>query len=420
MKNFKLKDENGKIYKGWWITFMGTILMTFAYSGIVSVSGQFILPVTEELGLQIGDFSFWVTILSLTAIVFLLFSGKIFQKHTIKKVMVISCFCGVIGFIGFATSQTLIQFYVSSVILGICFAGLTTTPCTLLVSNWFGPKMRGTALGILFGANSIAACIFMPILNQIIINVGWRGAYFVLAGIILFICLPLVLKLTVWSPEDLGIKRMGDMEEDAEENLKGIPFKEGLKRPSTWLMLITGTLLVIPSSAILVHAQPFMVMNGYSSTFASSVISIMIGICLVTCIIVGAIKDKFGLRVAALFTGIAFMLAYISQIYIPDGGTIMVIGFALFYGLGCPAVNIVSPLFANYMFGDKEVGAYIGYINMFISIGGAFGGSIVGKIYDISSSYITAFWMCVVLLAIMTIIRTILTGKRFQFTDDTK
>lgn len=417
MKNFKLKDENGRIYMGWYITLMGIILMTFAYSCVVSVAGQFMLPVTEDLGIQIGDFSLWMTILSLTAIVFLLFFSKIFSKKTVKKIMIIACICGVVGFVGFGTSSSLIQFYLSSVVLGICFAGLTTTPCTLLVSNWFGPAMRGKALGILFGGNSIAICIFIPILNLIIQTFGWRWAYFILAGILLVICLPMILKLTKWSPDDLGIRRMGDgvSEEVDAEKLEGISFKEGLKKPSTWIMFLTGTLLVIPSSAILAHSQPFMVMHGYSPTFASTVTSIMIGICLVTCIMVGAIKDKFGLRAAAIFTGIAFILAYVSQIYIPTGGMIMVLGFILFYGLGCPAVNIVSPLFANHMFGDKEVGAFIGYINMFISVGGAFGSSIVGKMYDASGSYITAFWMCAALLAIMTILRFILSGSKFSY-----
>lgn len=417
MSKFSLKDEKGKIYMGWYITFMGIILMTFAYSCVVSVAGQFMLPVTEDLGIQIGDFSLWMTILSLTAIAFLLFFSKIFSKKTVKKIMIVACLCGVVGFIGFGTSNFLMQFYISSVVLGICFAGLTTTPCTLLVSNWFGTAMRGKALGILFGGNSIAICVFIPILNIIIQSFGWRAAYFILAGILLIVCIPMILKLTIWSPEELGIKRMGDIEgeEDNTKELEGISFKEGLKKPSTWIMFITGTLLVIPSSAILAHSQPFMVMNGYSATFASTVTSIMIGICLITCIMVGAIKDKFGLRTAAVFTGIAFILAYVSQIYIPAGGMIMVLGFIIFYGLGCPAVNIVSPLFANHMFGDKEVGAFIGYINMFISVGGAFGSSIVGKMYDALGSYITAFWVCALLLAVMTVLRFVLSGKKFNY-----
>lgn len=417
MSKFSLKDEKGKIYMGWYITFMGIILMTFAYSCVVSVSGQFMIPVTEDLGIQIGDFSLWLTIMSVTSIIFLLFFSKIFSKKTVKKIMIIACLCGVVGFIGFGTSNSLMQFYISALVLGICFSGLTTTPCTLLVSNWFGTAMRGKALGILFGGNSIAICVFIPILNIIIQSFGWRAAYFILAGILLIICLPMILKLTIWSPEELGIKRMGDIEgeEDNTKELEGISFKEGLKKPSTWIMFITGTLLVIPSSAILAHSQPFMVMNGYSPTFASTVTSIMIGICLITCIMVGAIKDKFGLRTAAVFTGIAFILAYVSQIYIPAGGMIMVLGFIIFYGLGCPAVNIVSPLFANHMFGDKEVGVFIGYINMFISVGGAFGSSIVGKMYDASGSYITAFWVCALLLAVMTVLRFVLSGRKFNY-----
>ncbi len=416
MSHFKLKDETGKIYKGWYITLMGIILMTFAYSCVVSVAGQFILPVTEDLGLQIGDFSLWMTIMSVTSILFLLLFSKVFSKKTVKKIMIIACICGVAGFVGFGTSHSLMQFYIFSLVLGVCFSGLTTTPCTLLVSNWFGPAMRGKALGILFGGNSIAICVFIPILNMIIQKLGWRNAYFTLAGILLIVCLPMILKLTIWSPEDCGIKRMGDDENtQVDAELEGISFKEGLKKPSTWIMFLTGTLLVIPSSAILAHSQPFMVMNGYSATFSSTVISIMIGICLITCIMVGAIKDKFGLRTAAVFTGVCFILAYVSQIYIPTGGMVMVLGFIIFYGLGCPAVNIVSPLLANHMFGDKEVGAFIGYVNMFIAVGGAFGTSIVGKMYDASGSYITAFWMCAALLAIMTILRFVLSGNNFFY-----
>ena len=418
MSKFTLKNENGKIYTGWYIAAMGIILMTFAYSCIVSVSGMFMVPVTEALDLQIGDFSVWVTIMSVTAIIFLLIFSKIFSKRTIKPIMIVSCLCGVAGFIGFATSQSLIQFYLFSVLLGICFGGLTTTPSTLLVSNWFGTKMRGKALGILFGGNSIVVMLIMPVLNQIILKFGWRVAYFVLAGALLIICLPLVLKFAIWSPESVGQKRMGDAGEQetlSSDQLPGVTFKDGLKKPSTWLVFLSGTLLVIPSSAILVHSQPFMIMHGYSATFAANTTSIMIGICVVTCILVGFINDRFGLRAAALFSGVAFILDYIAQIYIPAGGMLMVVLFIVLYGLGCPAVNIVSPLFANHMFGEKEVGTFIGYINLFISIGGAIGSSFVGKLYDLTGTYILPFWICAGLLLVMTIIRFVFASKKYAF-----
>lgn len=417
MSKFNLKGSNGKIYTGWYVTLMGILLMTFAYSCIVSVSGIFILPVTESLNLQIGNFSIWVTIMSASAIVFLLIFSKIFAQHTIKKIMVFSCLCGIIGFIGFATAQGLVQFYIFAVLLGICFGGLTTTPSTLLVSNWFGTELRGKALGILFGGNSIVVMVIIPILNSLVQTLGWRIAYFCLAGALLLICLPLILKFTIWSPESVGQKRLGEsaQENAAQGSLEGLSFKEGLKKPYTWLVFLSGTLLVITSSAILVHSQPFMIMHGCSATFAANVTSVMIGICVLTCVIVGFINDKFGLRAASVFSGVAFVLAYIAQIYIPNGGIVMVVLFIIFYGLGCPAVNIVSPLFANHLFGEKEAGAFIGYINLFISIGGAIGSSFVGKLYDATGTYIIPFWICAGLLIVMVLIRFVFASNKFAY-----
>ena len=76
MKNFSLKDENGKIYYGWWIVLAAALICGLVYSGIVSVTGVFMLPVTTELELPIGSYSFYLTVMSLTNIVTLLIISK--------------------------------------------------------------------------------------------------------------------------------------------------------------------------------------------------------------------------------------------------------------------------------------------------------------------------------------------------------
>lgn len=424
MKKINLRNSEGKIYTGWYIVLMGILLMSFAYSCVVSVSGVFMIPVTEELGIKIGDFSVWVTIMSIVSILFLSLISKVFSQRTIKRVMIICCFCGIIGFLGFATSKSLIQFYISSVPLGICFGGLTTTPSALLVNNWFPASIRGKALGFLFGGNSLLVMGIIPVLNAVVQNLGWRTAYFALAGTLLVICLPLIIRFAVWSPEMTGEKLSGIADNNntpvADTAADGISFKDGLKSPATWLMFISGTLLVIASSAILGHAQPFLMMNGYSDTFASNVTSIMIGICVVTCAVIGALNDKYGLKTAVIISSISFILAYVAQIFIPGGGIIMVILFILFYGIGCPAINIVSPLFASHMFGPKDVGAFIGYINLFISVGGAIGISLVGKLYDITGTYIIPFWICAGILFVSFVIRIICSSDKYNYKNKLK
>ena len=419
MNKINLRNSDGKIYTGWYIVLMGVLLMSFAYSCVVSVSGVFMVPVTEELGIKIGDFSIWVTIMSIVSIIFLSVISKVFSQKTIKKLMIICCFCGIAGFLGFATSNSLMQFYISSVPLGICFGGLTTTPSALLVNNWFPASIRGKALGFLFGGNSLLVMGLIPVINAVVQNLGWRTAYYALAATLLVICLPLIIRFAIWSPEMTGEKLAGASDSEEEvvsgEKAEGISFKDGLKSPATWLMFISGTLLVIASSAILGHSQPFLMMNGYSAIFASNVTSIMIGICVVTCAVVGALNDRYGLKAAVIISSISFVLAYIAQIFIPGGGIIMVALFILFYGIGCPAVNIVSPLFASHMFGPKDVGAFIGYINLFISMGGAIGISLVGKLYDITGTYITPFWICAGILFVSFLIRIVCASEKYSY-----
>lgn len=419
-QKLSLRGSDGKIYYGWKIVALGIILMTFAYSCVVSIVGCFVLPVTTSLDITIGAFTLFVTIMSAVSIIFLAIFSKIYSKNTTKKIMVTACVCGIIAFIGFGTSNSTMQFYIFSIPLGICFAGLTTTPSTLLASNWFGPAIRGRALGIIFGGNSFVVMILIPIINAIIQSAGWRIMYFILAACLLC-CIPLILTIVSWSPEEKGIKRMGDFSAEEAANAEataslndGISFKDGLKRPSAWILFISGTLLVIASASVLSHGQPYMEMNGLSSTIASGCTSIMIGIALITCILIGKIADKFGVGVSNIITGLTFAACYLSLIFVPHG-MIFVILYVVFYGLGCPAVNIVSPLIANHMFGDKEVGSFIGYINMFISVGGAISGIVVGQLFDKTGGYFVPFVVCIALLLTMMLIRMVLCSKKYYY-----
>ena len=420
MSNLQMKDSNGKIYKGWSIVIGGMFLNVLGYSCIVAAVGLFLTPITEDLGLAIGDFVLWTTIMSVTSMVYLLFSQKIYSEKTTRPLMIISCLFGVAGYAGFATSHSLIQFYVFAICLGICFAGITTTPCSLLITNWFGPKLRGKALGVMFGGTGVLYMFAVPCLNYLIYNLGWRSAYFFLAGAMLVICLPIILFLTTWSPEKAGIKRRGDFEEGetVDNHLEGMSFKDGLKKPSTWLMFLSGTFLVIGSSSILTHTPTLLIMNGISATFAANVMSILSGLCVFTTIFAGAISDRFGIRICALITGIAFASTYAALLGTHSLGIVMVITFMACYAIGIPSVNVVSPSIANYMFGEKEVGAFIGYVNLFISIGGALGSTIVGKLLDATGSYTVPFTVCIILTLIMVLIRLVVTGPKYKFRSD--
>lgn len=414
-----LKDENGKFYFGWYVVIMGFILMIFGYACIVSVSGVFTLPVTEDLGLQIGDFVIWMTIQSLAAIIVLLVIQKNMTQKMIKPIMIVSAVCGAAGMFGFSRSTELWHFYLFAVLLGICMSGLTSTPCTVLVTNWFGTKVRGVALSLVFGGTSLGCMAVMPILNQIVLKMGWRTAYLAIGIALLVICIPLVLAFAKWDPASKGIKRMGDVEgeEIAEQGQtkEGVPFHIGIKKISTWMMFLSGALLVVASVNVLLHTQTFLVMNGYSATFGGNIVSVSIGLLFVGSIVIGAICDRGHLQTASILTAVLFALAFIGQLLVPQLGFAGIGILILGYGFGCPAVNVISPLLVNHMFGEKDTGRYISYVNMFISLGGAFGATIIGMVLNATGTYTVPFIVCTAFIVTCGLIRAVVTSEKFRF-----
>lgn len=417
MKNFSLKDERGKFYYGWWIVLTAAIICGLVYSGIVSVTGVFMLPVTTELQLPIGSYSFYLTIMSITNIVTLLFISKYLTAKNIKKIMSVAAILGIISFIGFSMAKSLIWFYIFAVPQGFCFGAFTMTPCQILVSNWFGEKARGRAMSIFLTGMSLITVALMNILNYIILNMGWRTGYIALA-ICIAICFIIAVKVVVWSPEEKGINRIGDLNSDEEADmarreLKGINFVDAIKKPITWLAFISCTLAVVVSSSILQHGIPTMVMAGQDQTGATALVSLTSIIMLVTGPIVGVICDK-KLSVAAIGTSIFFCVAVIGLAFMGAGmaGTAL---FVIGYIFGVPAINIISPLLMSHMFGEKELGRFIGYVNVFVGIGGAIGATAVGMLVQHYGTYQMPWLYMAVLLLVVAVIRGICSSEKMRF-----
>ena len=417
MKNFSLKDENGKIYYGWWIVLVTALICGLVYSGIVSVSGIFLLPVTTDLGLQIGSYSFYLTIMSLTNIATLLVVSKFLTAKNIKKIMTIAAIFGIISFIGFFMAKSLVWFYIFAVPQGFCFGAFTMTPCQILVSNWFGEKARGRAMSFFLTGMSLVTVVLMNVLNYIVLSAGWRMGYILLAACVA-VCMLIALKVVVWSPAEKGMKRIGDLEAEeleamASREVTGVSFGEALKKPITWLAFISCSLAVIVSSSILQHGISTMVMAGQDQTSATALISAMSIVMMFTGPVVGVICDK-KLSIAAVGTSLFFLIATLGLAFMNSGmiGTVL---FVVGYIFGVPAINIVSPLIMSHMYGEKDLGRLIGYANVFIGVGGAIGATAVGMLVQHYGSYMMPWLYMAALLLIVAVIRGICTSSKRKF-----
>ena len=422
MKSFSFKDENGRFYYGWWIVIAAAVITGLVYSAIVSVTGVFMLPVTEDLGLSVAAYSLYLTVMSVTGIITLAVISKFLNEKHIKKIMIIAGIIGVISFIGFAAAKNVWMFYVFAVPQGFCFAAMTMTPCQLLVSNWFGEKAKGRAISLFLTGMTLVYLLEFNILSRVVSSMGWRAGYIMLA-ICVAIAVIAAAVLVSWSPEKKGIKRIGDLDETELQAmqsavLKGVDFKTAISRPITWLVLVSCTLAVIASSSIMQHGIPTMVMSGLSPEQATGIISVLSIIMIFTGPVIGVICDKFRLSVAAVGIAASFAIAAVGLSMMGGSQAGMWI-FCVFYILGVPTINIISPLLMSYMYGEKDMPRLIGYVNMFIAIGGAIGAAGLGALYEHYGSYQMPWMIMAGVLALVAVIRAIATTKKRKYNPET-
>ena len=417
------RDENGKFYYGWWVVLATSILCMFSYCGIVSVASLFMLAVPQDIGSTIGQFSMHQTILSFASMGALAIATRFFTQKHLKKTVIISMIIGAIGFFGFAAAHSIAQIYGFAIAFGICFGLATMTPSQILISNWFGEKYRAKAMSIWLSLITIGPSGLVLVVNAIILGPGWRWAYAVL-GICLLLCVPIIIFVVKFSPEEKGIKRIGDLAEtesgaaqhtDLGRSAKGVMFKDAAKKPWTWIVLISIAFITMGSGAILSHGVPTIVMAGFDQTFAAGLLSSLLIVMVFLCLAAGIIIDKVGMFASVVGAGICFVLCYIGLAFM---SAMPVVGLVLYFGgylIGVMHVNLISPLLLTYVFGERDIGSYLSWNNILLSLGVAIGPGCVGIMFDNWGSYTLPWIIMGLFTAVAIVIRTIAAARKPEY-----
>lgn len=417
VKGFSLKGSDGKLYYGWVVAVMAAIITGFVYNGIISTIGVMMLPVMTEFGIEPPQFTLYQTILSAVSIVALFVAQKFFTKKHIKKVLVIAGILGTISFVGFSMAKSITTFYIFAVLQGICFTTMTMTPCELLVSNWFGPKARGRAMSLFMTGMTLVYVADINILQRIVAASGWRNGYlFLAAGIAVSIICAFFCK---WSPEEIGVERMGDFSEEEMKAMEGqnalavgYSFGQIVKKPLFWLICISCTLAVMASSSVLSHGIPTMIYGGYTPERATAITSLLSTIMIFTGPLIGVIMDKVSPAVAAGGSALCFAGACVGLSLISVNPALGVGVFCCLYIFGVASINIISPVIMGYLFGDKEMPKLLSWMNIFIGIGGVVGAMGVSIMLTKFGTYQIPWLIAAAVLVLCAVVRIIATLKK--------
>jgi len=279
------------------------------------------------------------------------------------------------------------------------------------IANWFAKK-RGLAMGL--GQIGAGLSFTYGMYAEFAISqLGWRHAYFVLAGTLWVILLPLYFFFFHSRPENKGLKPYG-----AEEQAFARP--EAPQAPKTsqattgdwtlrraigtyqlWLLMLSyflfwgiGTYLVIS------HQVKFAEDVGYSSTFAASIFALS-GIFQIGGQLSSGISDRIGREMTITFACTLMIAALIALVSVNDTSRPWLLYiFAVCFGYGCGFFTPTMTAGTADIFYGKHFGTIAGMLLTGMGIGGVIGPWLGGYIHDITGSYTSAFILCMAAFAL--------------------
>lgn len=331
------------------------------------------------------------------------FIGRALDRFPLKRIMAAGAISMGTGFLLLGLVQTPLQFYlVLGVFIGFGAGAMGQLATSKLVSNWFVLK-RGTALGIAATGISVSGVLMPATTAWLIGEFGWRNGFVAYGVITLVIVVPLILRLVVSRPEDLGLLPDGAAEAATLPPPRpALRTAEYIRNSNFWYLLITIGLLFCIQSATLIHMVPQLTDRGIDLISASVIASSTALFGVMGKLIYGALVDRWDVR-WALWLAIAFQVAGQLFMLFGNGYSGFLIGASLF-GFGMGGIVPMQGAVVGAAFGRENFGRVLGAMRPPMAIIHLLGVPFAGWVYDSTGSYEPAFLTFLGLYAVTTLV----------------
>jgi MFS family permease len=411
----KLKPR--KIFFGWWINIVTSILCGISSGFTQQGSSVFFKSISADLGLSRAATSVASGVGALQSGSLFPFVGWFADKFGPRWLVIP-------GMLMMSTGLFLMHFISEPwqyyVVWGLIVSGGNTMAFTLaidkMLTSWFISK-RGLAFGVRFAVMGLATVALLPLISWMSVNLGWRNScliwsFVVLAGIPFawhfvkpkhpehYGLLPDGAVMKAGSAADQSTKLAEGVEYAASLQEQDFSFRQSLKTPAFWLL---GLAQIVQSIfwGFSVHTIPFLTDRGIAPIAAGSMVAICSFLAIPSRLFAGIIADhvpknhmKFLLVGTYLLmtTGVAtFLLA-------PSAVTVYV--YLILWYISGGAYTPMSIVIISRYFGRKSYGSIQGAMTILSIPFSILVPIYIGNVYDVTGSYHNVFIIFTVLAAI--------------------
>ncbi|MCL4801599.1 MAG: MFS transporter [Burkholderiales bacterium] len=287
-----------------------------------------------------------------------------------------------LGFIAAWAAGSLALFALAQGLLIGAGSSATFAPLVADTSFWFG-RRRGIAVAICASGNYLAGTVWPPIVQHFIETAGWRATYLGIG----FFCIATMLPLA------MVLRRRPPIVEVALGGARAAapsPHALGLSPGQLQtLLVIAGVACCVAMSMPQVHIVAYCGDLGYGAARGAEMLSLMLGLGIVSRLVSGWICDRIGgvrtLLLGSVLQGIALTL------FLPFDGLVSLYVIAGLFGLSQGGIVPSYAIIVREYFPPREAGRRVGIVIMATLFGMALGGWMSGAIFDLTGSYQAAF-----------------------------
>ena len=287
-----------------------------------------------------------------------------------------------LGYVMASGATSLWQFALAQGLLVGVASSVTFAPIIADTSLWF-TRRRGMAVAIIASGSYLAGTVWPPVVQHFIGTVGWRWTYRGIGVLCVATMVPLALALRRRSPLTGTAAVTGHAMSWASRPLGMSP------AALQTLLIVAGLSCCVAMSMPQVHIVAYSHDLGHGAGRGAQMLSMMLGLGVVSRLISGWICDRIGGR-RTLVLGSALQ-AVVLILFLPFDGLASLYVVSALFGLAQGGIVPSYAVIVREFFPAHEAGVRVSAVLMATVFGMALGGWVSGAIFDLTGSYQAAF-----------------------------
>ena len=371
---------------GWLILAAGFAILFFS-GGSRFAFGLVLKPMSEDLDVSRSTLSLAVTMFMVVSAVAMPFVGRLVDRWSLRGTIAVGAGIGAAGLALMGQVQSPWQvFLVYGVVYALGNSGTSIAPVVVMVSQWFIER-RGVATSMAVSGNAIGQLFIVAALASLLVAIGWRSSFTILAVVNIAILLPITLLIVRPGPPHDA--ETASPEPDIEPAPQPLTLRQALSSRPFLLLVGIYSICGFQDFFVATHIVAFAQDQGLGDVLAGNLLAWMGVMGLLGVLAAGLMADALG---ASRPTALCFLMRIgIFALILPLQSTPAILAFGLLYGFTFLITAPLTVVFLGNIYGPLRLGTLTGTVSMIHQIMGGLGALAGGWIYDLTGAYDAAF-----------------------------